>query len=58
MKQGMPVPLERMEIADGMTSEEIAALRSRLIPESYSKGAAIFPEGDTARDLFMLSDDW
>ncbi len=56
MKKGMPVPLEQMEITNGMTPEEIEALRSRLIPESYSKGAAIFPEGDTARDLFMLSD--
>jgi CRP-like cAMP-binding protein len=56
MKKGTAVPLERMEITGGMTPEEIEALRSRLIPESYGKGSAIFPEGDTARDLFMLSD--
>src|SRR5208283_261640 len=56
MTKGKAVPLERMEITGGMTSEEIEALRSRLIPESYGKGSAIFPEGDTARDLFMLSE--
>ena len=49
------VPLELMEITAGLTEQEMEALRSRLISESYGKSSVIFSEGDLARDLYMLS---
>jgi SulP family sulfate permease len=47
--------LEQMEIASGFTPEELEIFKGSLSRETYKKGERIISEGDTDRDLFILT---
>jgi SulP family sulfate permease len=47
--------LEQMEITAGFTPEELEILKGSLKRETYKKGERIIREGDTDRDLFILT---
>ncbi len=49
------IPLERMEITQGFTIQELESLQRRLIFRSYLKGELIIRKGDANRDLFLLT---
>jgi sulfate permease, SulP family len=50
-----PIPLEEMEIAQGFTAAELDILQARLDVRTYRKGEIIIREGETTRDLFLLT---
>jgi SulP family sulfate permease len=47
--------LEQMNITAGFTPEELEVFKGNLTPERYKKGERIICEGDTDRDLFILT---
>ena len=47
--------LEQMDITAGFTPEELEVLKGNLVRERYKKGERIISEGDTDRDLFILT---
>jgi sulfate permease, SulP family len=46
---------EQMNIVKGFTPEESAHFRKALIRQIYRKGEAVFREGDTGKDLYLLA---
>ncbi len=46
---------EQMNIVKGFTPEESAHFRKTLIRQTYKKGEAVFREGDTGKDLYLLT---
>ncbi len=49
------VPLDRMEITQGFTDRELEVLQGRLRVRGYRQGEVLIHEGDTNRDLFLLT---
>ena len=47
--------LEQMDITAGFAPEELEVFKGHLIRESYKKGERVFCEGDTDKDLFILT---
>ncbi len=46
---------EQMNIVRGFTPEESAHFLKALIRQTYRKGEAVFREGDTGKDLYLLT---
>jgi SulP family sulfate permease len=49
------IPLNQMDITQGFNDEELAILQRRLIFQTYAKDELIIRQGDTSRDLFLLT---
>lgn len=47
--------LARFDVLAGMNGQEIAQLQDRLARKTWASGAVVFNEGDTGRDLYMIT---
>jgi anti-anti-sigma factor len=47
--------LDRLDMLGGLDAEERRALEPLLVRRTYAKGEAVFREGDSGRDLFIIS---
>lgn len=50
----MPVPLEDAQLAHGLSSMELDALRPYLLETSLDKGATLFKRGDAGSSIYII----